>query len=142
MSTHLRCIYGNVPLIRDTAKMILHPTAPDLLLDGTVRHPTAASTVKEAAAHVGAAAARGEADKAQRYPPRAGKSVICCAAETFGYISQGFDDLLGELAVLASQRQRDRGVRTTRWRLRWRTQISIRLAMAAAAAILKSKRWA
>ena len=70
-------------------------------------------------------------------PARAGKKVLCCAAETFEYITAEFDDLLDELAVLASHRQRARGIRVTRWKLRWRTQISIRLALAGAAALLK-----
>ena len=128
----------NVNEARLDIEMFLHPTAPDRLLDGTVRHPAAAAHLEAAAVTAGVAAARGTADKARRYPPRNGKVVICCAAETWGYISEDFDNLLAELAVLAARRQRNRGVRPTKWRSRWRTQISIRLCMAAAAAILKS----
>ncbi len=76
---------------------------------------------------------------ARRYPPRGGKRVLCCAAESYGYIDVSFDSFLDELAVLAPQRQRDRGVKPTRWKLRWRTLLSIGLALCIAAAILKSR---
>ena len=49
------------------------------------------------------------------------------------------DCLSDELAVLTSQRQRDRGVQPTRWKNRWRTLLSVRLALAAASAIIKGK---
>ena len=120
-------------------ELFLHPVAPDRLLDATVRHPTAQTYVRGASTIPGVAARRGVDDKARRYPPRAGKSVLCCAAETFGRIDEGFDCFLDEMAVLASRRQRDRGVQPTRWKQRWRTLLSIRLAIGAAAAILKGK---
>jgi len=62
---------------------------------------------------------------------------LCCAVETYGYVEESFDSLLDELAVLASERQRSRGVLPTRWKMRWRTLLSVRIAMAVAAAVLK-----
>ena len=113
-------------------------TAPDRLLDGTVRHPCAKHIVREAAARAGSAAAEGVACKARRYPTRAGKAVSACAAETWGFIDPGLDNLLAELAVLASRRQRDRGLVPTRWLSKWRTQISSQLALHVSKALLMS----
>ena len=113
-----------------------HPTAPDRLLDGTVRHPAARHIVRKAALSVGAAAKDGVETKEKRYPPRAGKSVIPCAVETWGHVDAKLDGLLADLAVLASQRQIDRGVQPTKWLSRWRTQISLQLAMSISKAIL------
>ena len=84
-----------------------HAYASDRLLDGTVRHPAAEHVLTKAAQEVGAAARSGVEDKAKRYPPRAGKAVIACAMETWGYMEAGLDDLLSDLAVLATHRQRD-----------------------------------
>jgi hypothetical protein len=58
-------------------ELFLHPVAPDRLLDGTVRHPTAAAHRQNAAAQIGATARAGVADKARRYPPRGGRHVLC-----------------------------------------------------------------
>ena len=115
-----------------------HPYAADRLLDGTVRHPAAEHVLAKAAREVGAAARCGVATKEKRYPTRAGKAVTACAMETWGYIDDGLDALLAELAVLAAQRQKDRGVQPTRWRLRWRTLLSISVAMSCGKAILAS----
>ena len=49
--------------------------------------------------------------------------------ETWGYADSRVEALLEELAALASQRQRDRGLLPSRWRARWRTQLSVGLAM-------------
>ena len=116
-----------------------HPTAPDRLLDGTVRHPCASHMVRDAATRAGAAAAEGVACKEKRYPTRAGKAVWACAAETWGFIDPGLDRLLKELAVLAAQRQRDRGMVPTRWHARWRTQVSLQMALHLAKALLMAK---
>ena len=105
-------------------------------MDGTVRHPAAKHNLAKAAEEVGAAARAGVEAKRMRYPPRAGKIVTGCAVETWGYIDSGLDTLLSELAVLAAQRQRDRGVQPTRWRPRWRTLLSISVAMSVAKALL------
>ena len=113
-------------------ELFLHPVAPGWLVDGTVRHPTAQTHRRSAAAQPGAA------EKARRYPPRGGKEVLCCAAETFGFIDEAFSCFLDELAVLAVGRQRARGVKPTRWGARWRTLLSLRLACSVATAILRS----
>ena len=112
-----------------------HAAAPDRLLDGTVRHP-AASHILSDAAKVPGAAEEGVKRKETRYKPTAGKPVIPCAVETWGRIDDRLASLLDELAVLASQRQRDRGLLPTRWRAKWRTLISTKLAMSVASAIL------
>ncbi|CAK0833046.1 unnamed protein product, partial [Prorocentrum cordatum] len=113
-----------------------HPTAPERLLDGTVRHPAAAHILPAAAATPGAAAAEGVRCKEDRYPDTGGKAVVPCAVETWGRVDAKLSNLLDELAVLAAQRQRDRGVLPTRWGARWRTLISVRLAMGVARALL------
>jgi hypothetical protein len=113
-----------------------HPTSHDRLLDGTVRHSAASHIVSAAAALAGAAAAEGVLCKERRYPPRAGKSVIPCAAETWGFVDPKLDALLDELAVLAAQKQRDRGLQPSNWKSKWRTLISIGLALDVSKAIL------
>jgi len=115
-----------------------HPTAPDKLLDGTIRHPAASHILDKAAVEVGAAAGEGVRSKMERYPPSGGKIVVPCAVETWGFADERLDELLQELATLAAQRQRDRGMVPSRWRARWRTMISIFLAMDIGKAILSS----
>jgi hypothetical protein len=106
-----------------------HPAAPDRLIDGRVRHPAAEHIISTVATSCGAAAADGVKCKEKRYPPRAGKTVILCALETWGFSESQLDALLDDLAVLAAQRQRDRGLQPTRWRLRWQTLIGVGVAM-------------
>ena len=113
-----------------------HAAAPDRLLDGTVRHPATSHILSAAAKQPGAAAEEGAKCKEARYKPTAGKSVFPCAVETWGRIDGRLDRLLAELAVLASQQQKDRGLLPTRWLVKWRTLISINLAMFASSAIL------
>ena len=120
-------------------EMFLHAVGQDRLIDGTVRHPTAKANVRAAAAATGAAAKAGVAEKARRYPPRGGREVLCCAAETYGHVDLAFLGLLDELAVLAAARQRSRGVKPTRWGERWRTLLSVRIATCVAVAILRSR---
>ena len=116
-------------------EFILHPTAPDRLLDGTVRHPAACSNLPCASRLRGAAARKGVEDKLARYPARGGKSVFPCAVETWGYVDERLDALLDELAAMAAQRQRDRGVLPTRWGHKWRTLLSIQMAVCIATSI-------
>ena len=113
-----------------------HPSAPDRLLDGTVRHPAAAHILEAASRQPGAAAEEGARCKEERYPPTAGKVVLPCAVETWGRIDVRLDGLLDELAVLAAHRQRERGLLPTRWRAKWRTQVSVQLALGVARALL------
>ena len=48
----------------------------------------------------------------------------------------GFDNLLGELAVLASNKQRDMGQHPSRWLARWRTEVSLSIAVSVGKALL------
>jgi len=119
-------------------EMFGHAYAPDRLLDGTVRHPAAQHMVNIAAEHPGAAAAAGVGDKERRYPAQGGKVVWPCAVETWGTLDAKLDLLLAELDVLASRRQKERGIVPSKWRARRRTMISVHMAMHAAKAILTS----
>ena len=65
-----------------------------------------------------------------------GWTVIQGAAETWGFVHANLDHLLADLAVLAAQRQRDRGCHPTRWLAKWRTQISLQLATTIGKALL------
>ena len=112
------------------------PTAPERLLDGTVCHPAAAHILPAAAATPGAAAAEGVRCKEDRYLDTGGKTVVPCAVEAWGRVDGKLSNLLDELAVLAAQRQRDRGVLPTRWGARWRTLSRVRLTMGVARALL------
>ena len=76
--------------------------------------------------------------KNKRYPPAHGKSVVRCSVETWGRLGGVLDNLLLELHGLAQRRQRDRGISPTNWLLRWRTLISVHLAMGAGRAIFDS----
>ena len=95
-----------------------HPTAPDRLLDGTIRHPVTVNVVKKAATEPGFAAEQGSKDKLKRYPPAHGKSVVGCAIETWGRLGDSIDDVLVDLHGLAQRKQRDKGISPTNWILR------------------------
>ena len=83
----------------------------------------------EAARDGGYAAEKGVKDKLKRYPAKHGKALIGCSMETWGRFSKSLDALLEELAGLAGRRQRDRGIQPTKWLLKWRTQISLCVAL-------------
>ena len=104
-----------------------HPVAPNMLLDGTIRHPAAKSMVRRASVEIGFAAEEGVRAKIKRYPPRNGKEVTACSMETWGRFSETLDATLADLACLASRRQRDRGIQPTKWLDKWRAQIICRL---------------
>ena len=78
-----------------------------LLLGGTIRHPAIRNVVAQAAVRQGVAASNAVEAKQSRYPPRGGKCVLACAMETWGNANKGLDNLLADLAVMASQKQRD-----------------------------------
>ena len=120
---------GSIQDARIDVELFGHPYAPDYLLDGTIKHPGAASYVMKAAGEIGYAAEEGVKAKAKRYPPRRGKSVLCCAMETWGRISVSFEAFLRELATLASRRQRERGMQPTKWLCKWQTQLSLCVAL-------------
>ena len=115
-----------------------HVTAPDRLLDGTIRRPAASKVVMKAAIEPGYAADQGTKDKVKRYPPARGKSVIGCSIESWGRLGGSLDALFLDLHGLAQRRQRDRGILPTNWLLRWKTLLSIRLAMNTGRAIFDS----
>ena len=117
-------------------KSLGHPVVPNRLLDATIRHPASRFVLSRVAAVRGVAAQDGVDAKAKRYPPRGGKVVTACAAETWGYVHECLDDFLADIAVLASQRQVARGVHPTRWLARWRTQLSVQIARGLGRAIL------
>ena len=106
-----------------------HAYAPDHLLDGTIRHPVTKNGLLEAARDGGYAAEKGVKDKLKRYPAKHGKALIGCSMETWGRFSRSLDALLEDLAGLAGRRQRDRGIQPTKWLLKWRTQISLCVAL-------------
>ena len=115
-----------------------HPVAPARYLDGTIRHPASVSAVTKSAREVGFAAAEGERVKAKRYPPCNGKEVIACSMETWGSIGESMDALLRDLAVLATNRQRERGVHPTKWYNKWSVQVSLNVALHVAKFLLES----
>ena len=113
-----------------------HPVAPDLLLDGTIRHPCSVSALLPASRDVGYAAEEGVKVKLKRYPPKYGKAVLACSMETWGHTSRTLDAILVELAGLAGRRQRERGIQPTKWLQKWRTHISLVVAMHVGRAIV------
>ena len=76
--------------------------------------------------------------KERRYPAVGGKAVIPCALETWGFVDAKLEALIDDLAVLASQKQRDRGLAPTRWKRRWLTALSAGIAMDIGKAILEA----
>ena len=122
---------GNVCIedARIDVELFGHPCGPSRLLDGTVRHPATKYMLSKASRQARAAAQEGVDAKKKRYPPRGGKCVFACSVETWGFVHADLDNLLGELAVMASQRQRDVGQHPPRWHSKWRTEISLALAV-------------
>ena len=122
---------GDVKIVdaRIDVELFGHPYAADHLLDGTIKHLGCATHVQGASKTIGYIADEGTNVKAKRYPARRGKVVLACAMETWGRTTVGFDALLDDLAMLASRRQRERGIYPTKWKVKWQTQISISLAI-------------
>lgn len=132
---------GGVVKIREArvdVELFGHAYAPNYLVDGTVKHPAASTYVHRASQDVGYTAEEGVKAKAKRYPPARGKSVIACSMETWGRASEFFDALLIDLAALASRRQRERGMQQTKWLAKWRTQLSLSLAIHVGRALFDS----
>ena len=123
---------------RVDVELFRHPTVPDRILDGTVRHPVAVNLVKKAATEPGFAAEAGSKEKRKKYPPAHGKCVVGCSMETWGRFGDDLENILVDLHGLAQRRQRDRGVCPTNWILRWRTLLSIHTAMNTGRAIFDS----
>ena len=69
----------------------------------------------------------------QHMKESAGARVFC---RDMGHIHADLDAFLGELSVLASQKQRDVGQNPTRWLSKWRTEISLQLAISVGEALV------
>ena len=93
--------------------------------------------VNKAARLRGAAATEGVLCKEKRYPAVGGKSVIPCALETWGFADAKLEAFIDDLAVLALQKQRDRGLAPTRWKRRWLTALSVGNAIDIGKALLE-----
>ena len=115
-----------------------HPVAPSRYLDGTIRHPAGVSMVGQCSRMVGFAASEGEKAKWKRYSSSNGKEIIPCSMETWGSIGNSLEALLRELSVLASQRQRERGILPTKWFDKWSLQVSMNCARHIGKALLAS----
>ena len=114
---------------RFDVELFRHPVAPTRYLDGTIRQSITTSAVSRSAQEVGFVAAEGERVKTKRYGACNVKEVIACPMETWGQIGNSMEALLREFAVLASNRQRGRGVQPTKWYMKWMMQISMNVAI-------------
>ena len=115
-----------------------HLVAPARYLDGTIRHPITSSSVSKSAQEVGFVAAEGEKTKAKRYVACNGKEVVACSMETWGQVGDSMTALLRELAVLATNRQRERGVQPTKWFAKWSLMISFNVALHVGKSLLEA----
>ena len=114
------------------------PSWGECLLDVTIRHPFA-QRYQPAAAHAsGHANACGEHDKLQTYPDSAGRRVTPCSLETFGRFGPQFDHFLVRLVSFARDRERLRGLSSTRHLPKWRLQLGTALMKCIAKTIIDS----
>eukprot|EP00974_Lingulodinium_polyedra_P011418 1101962-Lingulodinium_polyedra.AAC.1 len=82
--------------------LCMHPSAPDMFLDGSWRHACAQHALVRAAGMDGAAAIEGDNDKLRRYTAReAGLQVSPCTIELCGRTSPRFLTVLSVLHGLA-----------------------------------------
>ena len=88
----------------------------DLLLDITVRNPTADRYVHKACGQAGWAASVAEEAKQKRYPPAAGRAVQTVAVEAYGRLGSQGEAVLASLACDAAEKDARSG-RTSRGRL-------------------------
>ena len=107
----------------------------DTLLDVTHRHPMK-STRQPAAAHEPGCCCRLAAnDKASRYPPAGGRSVVASCFESWGRLSEEAEELLCQLSAMVARRDQRHG-RDSRGHLsRWRARLDAVTCTAAAAMI-------
>ena len=117
-------------------ELSMHYCAPSLLLDTTLRSPVADWCVTSAAKTKGYQIAEAIKDKQTRYPPAAGKQVICCAAEIFGNVGKDYLGMMADLAKLASERQIYKGLPPTPWLSMWRYELSVNIARSVADSLL------
>ena len=113
----------------------------DLLVDVTIRHPTASAYARAAADHDGAAARAAEVDKGKRYPPQGGRRVVPFAMETWGRLGPEADALLESLAAEAARHAHRRGQATvaSAFLRRWRATLDAALQKALAAALVSAR---
>ena len=95
------------------------PELPDLLLDISVRNPTAQRYRAIAGSSPGAAAAAGEREKFDRYPPAGGRTVWPVVYETRGRAGAEAERLLQQLAAAFRRRAHRRGRATGQELARW-----------------------
>ena len=114
----------------------LHGFLAPRWLDVTVRVPGADLYVEGAAKSRGFAAARGEAEKHKRYPPRAGLSCTPLSCEIFGTIGTAFSGCISEWSAAASLERQGFGLPARASRYRWFTELSVCLAMHSAESAL------
>ena len=119
---------------------------PDLLLDVRVAHPHAARYRAQASKVPGHAAAYGEVEKHDRYPPAQGREIVAVVHETWGRLGAEAEDFLERLAAAARRRGLRRGRDSVNTLARWREKIdgtlhkAVAMQLAAAARGLPGKR--
>ena len=96
---------------------------PDLLLDVRVTHPNAARYRVQASTTPGHAAAVGETEKHDRYPPAQGREVVAVVHETWGRLGSEAEDFLMRLAAAARRRGYRRGRDPANTLARWRERL-------------------
>ena len=96
---------------------------PDLLLDVRVTHPAAARYRAKASSTPGSAAAVGEGEKHDRYPPSQGREVVAVVHETWGRLGREGEAYLERLAAAARRRGLRRGRDATNLLSRWRERL-------------------
>ena len=112
---------------------------PDALLDITVRHPRASRYMPAAARVHGHAAEDAEDEKAAKYPPRGGRSVIAVAHETWGRLGSSAEQLLATCAAIAARREHRRGRTAGNCLRRWRAQLDAELHRSVAAQLAAAR---
>ena len=106
---------------------------PDLLAYVTVRHPASELYMPASAALTGYAAQRGEHDKAVRYPPCGGRTVVALAHESFGRLGTQAEEMLALCTAIATRRAHRLGVPPRRVVRDWRARLDATLARGLAA---------
>ena len=116
----------------------LSSTNPDAYVDVTVRHAPSDHYMPRAAEVDGATFVVAEGDKRRTYPTRGGYVVTTFATETYGRVSDAMHEAMRELAQLAAESDRARGLQARRRLSGWRASVSTVLAKAMAESWLAS----
>ena len=117
-------------------ELSLHMSAAPILIIVTIRNPSAEWCLSVAASTEAFVIAEAAKDKQRRYPPRAGRPVTCCAAETYGRTGTDFLAIISHLAKLVGQRQMSRGLLATPWVSIWKCELSALIAKCIAYTLL------